>query len=144
MYKKILVASDGSGPSINATKVAAAIAKALCAKLTVATVSFIPRAYAGDISPSMREGYLDEWRHVLEHASRVAATAGVEPEKKLLREDEPASALLKEVEQGQYDLLVVGRTGASGIKPTRTALAMMGGVSRKLVANATCSVLVVH
>ena len=144
MYSKILVASDGSGPAMNAAQAAAAIAKAMSAELTVATVSYVPKAYAGDISPAMRQGYVDEWEHVLKSTVTVVKRQGVEPKAKLLREGEPAPALLKELEQGQYDLLVVGRSGAGGSGVRRAGPALMGGVSMKLVGNARCAVLLVH
>ena len=144
MFNKILVASDGSGPAMNAAEAAAAIATAMSAKLTVATVSYVPKAYAGDISPGMRQGYVDEWEQVLNATVAVVKRQGVEPEARLLREEEPVSAILHEIERGQYDLLVVGRTGAGGSGIRKTALAIMGGVSMKLLANAECSVLVVH
>ncbi len=144
MYTKILVASDGSGPAVNAAEAAAAIAKAMSAELTVATVSYVPKAYAGDISPAMTQGYVEEWEHVLEITVNAVKRLGVEPEAKLLRGQEPAPALLDEIESGGYDLMVIGKTGAGGHGIPNTGLAMMGGVSMKLIANAKCSVLLVH
>jgi nucleotide-binding universal stress UspA family protein len=144
MYKKILVASDGSGPAISAAEAAAAMAKCMSATVTVVTVSFVPKVYAGDISDAMRQGYVDEWRHVLDLTVREMKKAGIEPEAKLIEEQEPAEAILAELERGGYDLLAVGRTGAGGHKMKISGLAMMGGVSMKLTANAKCSVLIVH
>jgi len=144
MFTKILVASDGSGPAINAAKAAAGIAKAMSASVTVVTVSYVPKAYAGDISPAMREGYVDEWKQVLEMTVHAVGRLGVTPESKLLREEERAPAILAELEAGGYALLVVGRTGAGGQKFKKTALTMMGGVSMKIIGNAECAVLLIH
>jgi nucleotide-binding universal stress UspA family protein len=144
MFTKILVASDGSGPAMNAAKAAAKIAKAMSASVTVVTVSYVPKAYAGDISPAMRQGYVDEWNHVLDLTVNAVKRLDVEPEARLLRGDEPAPAILRELESGGYDLLVVGRTGAGGRKMKNAGLAMMGGVSMKIVGNAECAVLLVH
>jgi nucleotide-binding universal stress UspA family protein len=144
MFSKILVASDGSGPAINAAKAAAKMARAMSASLTVVTVSYVPRVYAGDISEAMREGYVDEWKHILEITVHAIERLEVEPEAKLLRGDEPAPAIIKELEAGGYDLLVVGRTGAGGHGMKRTGLTLMGGVSMKLISNAECAVLLVH
>ncbi|MGD8628141.1 MAG: universal stress protein [bacterium] len=144
MFTKILVASDGSGPAMNAAKAAAKIAKAMSASVTVVTVSYVPKAYAGDISPAMRQGYVDEWHHVLDLTVNAVKRLDVEPEARLLRGDEPAPAILRELESGGYDLLVVGRTGAGGRKMKNAGLAMMGGVSMKIVGNAECAVLLVH
>ena len=142
MFAKILVASDGSGPSINAAKAAAAMAGCISASVTVVTVAYVPKVYAGDISSNMAEGYLAEWRHVLDLTVKAARGGGVEPQGKLLRDQEPAPAILNELKSGGYDLLVIGRTGAGGQKVSSDH-SMMGGVSMKLIANAPCSILVV-
>jgi nucleotide-binding universal stress UspA family protein len=144
MFTKILVASDGSGPAMHAAKAAAKIAKAMSATVTVVTVSYVPKAYAGDISPAMREGYVDEWKNVLDITVHAVERLDVKPESKLLRGEEPAPAILAELEAGAYDLLVLGRTGAGGQKLKTTGLAMMGGVSMKIIGNAECAVLLVH
>ena len=144
MFTKILVASDGSGPAVKAAKAAAEIAKAMSASITVVTVSFVPKAYAGDISSAMREGYVDEWQHILDITVHAVERLDVEPKAKLLRGEEPAPAILAELEAGGYDLLVVGRSGAGGSKMKRTGLTMIGGVSMKLIGNAECAVLLVH
>jgi nucleotide-binding universal stress UspA family protein len=138
MYENIIVASDGSSLSMRAAVAAAAIARALSAKLTVVTVAYFPKVYEGDVGSEMREGYTEEWKRVLKETLGQAGADGVQPEGRLL-EGEPAAALLDEVERGKYDLLVVGRTGAGSPRSR-----MMGGTSRKIVENATCSVLVVR
>jgi nucleotide-binding universal stress UspA family protein len=139
MFKKIMVASDGSSTSLEAARIAGAMARSYSAALTVATVAYFPRVYASDVSSDMREGYLDDWKRVLEDTVEAVKAAGAEPEAKLLREEEPAKALLNEAERGGYDLLVVGRTGAGS-----PGSKMMGGVSRKLAEGAGCSVLLVR
>jgi nucleotide-binding universal stress UspA family protein len=139
MYSKILVASDGSGPSMRAARIAGAIAKAFSAQVTVVTVSYIPKLYADDMSAAMREGYEDEWRRVMDDTVKAVKQEGVEVRPKLIRDQEPAPAIVKEMEDGKYDLLVLGRTGAGSSRP-----AMMGGISRKLVGNCSCSVLIVR
>jgi nucleotide-binding universal stress UspA family protein len=144
MFTKILVASDGSGPAINAANAAANIARAMSASLTVVTVSYVPKVYAGDISSAMKQGYVDEWNHILDITVHAVERLDVKPEAKLLRGDEPAPAILAELDAGGYDLLVVGRTGAGGHKVKNTGLTLMGGVSMKLIGNAGCAVMLVH
>jgi nucleotide-binding universal stress UspA family protein len=139
MFKKILVASDGSSTSLESARIAGDIAKTYSAALTVATVAYFPRVYASDVGPDMQEGYIEEWKRVLSDTVDVVKAGGIEPEAKLLREEEPAKALLGEAERGGYDLLVVGRTGAGSPGSN-----MMGGVSRKLAEGASCSVLMVR
>lgn len=51
----------------------------------------------------------------------------------------PANEILSEVERGQYDLIVVGATGARDMKHQ-----MLGSVSAKIAWDAPCSVLIVR
>jgi nucleotide-binding universal stress UspA family protein len=54
-------------------------------------------------------------------------------------EGNPANEILNEAERGQYDLIVVGATGARDLKHR-----MLGSVSSKVVWDAQCSVLIVR
>ncbi len=51
----------------------------------------------------------------------------------------PANEILSEGERGQYDLIVLGATGARDLKHQ-----MLGSVSSKIAWNAPCSVLIVR
>jgi len=54
-----------------------------------------------------------------------------------IREGVPANEILSEADQGDYDLVVVGSTGASDMKHR-----VLGSVSSKIAWNAPCSVLI--
>lgn len=56
----------------------------------------------------------------------------------MVEQGNPANELLSEAERGEYDLLVVGGTGASDLKHQ-----IVGSVSAKLAWDAPCSVLLV-
>lgn len=56
-----------------------------------------------------------------------------------IREGIPANEILAEADQGEYDLVVVGATGATDMKHS-----VLGSVSSKVAWNAPCSVLVVR
>lgn len=56
-----------------------------------------------------------------------------------IREGLPANEILSEADQGDYDLVVVGATGATDMKHR-----VLGSVSSKVAWNAPCSVLVVR
>lgn len=139
MYTKILVASDGSGPSMRAGRAAAIIAKAVSADVTVLTVASIPEQYKDDLDDNLEAGYIDEWRKALEATVREIKSHGVEAKHKLVREGEAVPAILAELELGGYDLLVLGRTG-SGSPTSKT----MGSISDKLAGKADCSILMVR
>ena len=56
-----------------------------------------------------------------------------------IREGVPANEILSEADQGDYDLVVVGATGAIDMKHS-----VLGSVSSKVAWNAPCSVLIVR
>jgi nucleotide-binding universal stress UspA family protein len=56
-----------------------------------------------------------------------------------IREGNPANEILSEADQGDYDLVVVGASGAEDMKHS-----MLGSVSSKVAWNASCSVLIVR
>lgn len=56
-----------------------------------------------------------------------------------IREGNPANEILSEADQGDYDLVVVGATGAADMKHS-----ILGSVSSKVAWNAPCSVLLVR
>jgi nucleotide-binding universal stress UspA family protein len=139
MYNRILVASDGSGPSMHAARAAALIAKAVSAKLTVLTVASLPEQYKDDLSEDLEEGFIDEWRKVLEMTVAEVKRHGIEPESRLVRDKKPVPAIIAELESGGYDLLAIGRTGTG-----KTASKTMGSISDKLISEVICSLLVAH
>ena len=56
-----------------------------------------------------------------------------------IREGIPANEILSEIDQGAYDLVVVGASDAADLKHK-----VLGSVSVKVAWNATCSVLVLR
>lgn len=138
MFSKILVASDGSGPSLEAARIAADLSKKYGASLTVATVAFVPKVYQIDLGSRFSDAIKLDWKRVLDSTVKVIASAGVKPNALLIEGDDPSSALLNEIDKGSYDLVVMGRTGA-GNPGSR----ILGGVSRKVMEAARCSILLV-
>lgn len=57
----------------------------------------------------------------------------------LIREGSPATEILGEAELGGYDIIVLGATGVSDLKHR-----MLGSVSARVAAQATCSVAVIR
>jgi len=91
-------------------------------------------AQAGQVALELRleaEQLLNEARaRILPHHPGVTTS---------IREGLPANEILSEADQGDYDLLVVGATGATDMKHS-----VLGSVSSKVAWNAPCSVLVVR
>ncbi len=133
------MASDGSEPSVRAARAAALVAKAASAEVTVLTVASIPEQYKDDLSDDLEEGYIDDWKKVLEATARELKRQGVEAGTKLVRAGGVVPAILKELKRGGYDLLVIGRTG-SGNPASKT----MGSISDKVTSEAVSSILLVR
>lgn len=74
---------------------------------------------------------------ILEHAEKELGDY-VLGRNRVIREGNPGTVILGEAEVGDYDLIVLGSTGMSGLKHQ-----MLGSVSAKIAAQAPCSVVVV-
>jgi nucleotide-binding universal stress UspA family protein len=112
MFLNILVATDGSVSSRRALEQAIDLARAMNSKLTLITVApplshYVTRA--GVSSEMMREE-LDRWADGV----LTEATAAVPDDviaHRVQREGHAGPQILAELEQGRYDLLVLGSRG---------------------------------
>ena len=138
-FTNILVAVDGSDHALDAVRVAAQLAAALSAQLTLMTVYHAPSDSLGEPNYSHALGQaLADAQRVLEDAKRVAVNAaGREPRVEWLA-GTPAETIVETVRAGNYDLVVVGTLGRG-----RLGAALMGSVSCAVTANAGRPVLVV-
>jgi nucleotide-binding universal stress UspA family protein len=136
MYRKILVAYDGSDGATAALAEAAEIARSGGGSLTVAqcTGGFESAPQTLELSAPDPE----EERRAL--AALREATAGLDGEPELrVVEGHPPRALLGVAEEIGADLVVTGSRGRA-VMPQ----AVLGRVSSGLVSNAPCDVLVVQ
>ncbi len=142
MFKKILVPMDTSKFSFRALAHAVDIAKAGRGKITVLS--------AIELSGSFSTSYMDGQEAFLrkEFAKLHKKAFAYAKRKKFSRINselvlgKPADMVLSFVRDKKIDLVVLGRSGA-GLK-RRVEKLILGGVSRKVVENCPCSVLVVH
>jgi nucleotide-binding universal stress UspA family protein len=144
-YRRILVGTDGSPPSLKSVREAAMIAKGMDAELLVMT------AYE-PVDQATLERWKDEapaefsWRfspgsgaeEAVEKGIEAAREIGVEG-KPVIEEGEAGEALIRVAEREGVDLLVVGNRGMAG--PTRF---LLGSVPNKVSHAAPCDVLIVH
>jgi nucleotide-binding universal stress UspA family protein len=121
VYKDILVGTDGSATARIAVDRAVDVAKSAGARLTVVSV-----------------GRPDKAGKVVEAEAARLVDAGVDLRTKTVDGD-PASGLLEEVEQGGYDLLVVGNKGMTG-----ASRFFLGSVPNKVSHHAPCALLIVR
>jgi nucleotide-binding universal stress UspA family protein len=138
-FKNILVAVDGSDHAFDAVRVAARLATALSARLTLMTAYDAPSETLGEPNYSRALGEaLGEAQKVLEDARRVALNAGgPEPQVEWLA-GEPAATVVETAQAGGYDLVVMGTLGRG-----RLGTALLGSVSAEVAARAGRPVLVV-
>lgn len=143
MFKKILVAIDGSQPSQNAVKAACDLAKHYKAELhlvhtpRVETVAYAMGASAVVLTPPQAD--LDAaGQKVLAEASEVAATAGAKPTSQKLLSGDPAHAVIEAATDLGVDLIVAGRRGLGSLSSL-----FLGSTSQHIAHHARCAVLTI-
>lgn len=138
MFKRILVAYDGSEGARAALRRGIELAKALGAELySISVEEHLPH-YAASISEvKAAKEEIDEYFHALTKQARdQAALSGVELET-VIKQGHEVETIVTMAKEGRFDLLVIGYHGHSRIFE-RT----MGSTAQSLVRLAPCPVLV--
>ena len=141
LYKKILIATDGSEPNKNAISYAIELAKISGAKLyalyVVDTAAFasIPM----DAGWEMMYGLLqEEGKSATTAVEDLAKDAGIEVVEEVL-EGHPSHEIIEFAEQNEIDVIVMGTLGKSGLDRF-----LLGSVAEKITRNSNVPVLVVR
>lgn len=137
MFKKILVATDGSPNALRAAEGALAIAQALKAEVVLVYVAYVPSLYDDDISDELQESFVDDGRKILKDTARIYEKAAFPVETKLIRDKKPAIGICEMGED--FDLIVLGNRGLH-----EEAKMAVGSTSSQVVHCAPCSVLLVN
>lgn len=139
MYKKILVAYDGSDNAKRALRAAIDLARALRAELASISVrESLPyfAATVGEVEEAHAE--IEAFFHrITKEAKDMAALAGVELDAEV-RPGHEVETIVTYAKEGGFDLLVVGFAGHSNIFGR-----IMGSTAGNLSRLAPCSVLIV-
>ncbi len=158
MIKGILVPVDGSENSQRAVMFAADLATAFEASILLLHVlSKLParkqlkdylstleedanpdEAEIESVRGALSQSGEDAGKKVLANAERAARRKGVEYVSTAIEDDDPAKAILRLVDTGKYDLIVMGRRGIGGLKGL-----LMGSLSHKISNMADCPVVTV-
>jgi nucleotide-binding universal stress UspA family protein len=152
MYKKILVAFDGSEPSRNALDHAVSIANHWKAELSI--LSVVPRVMmpvfpdegfgAAPITAAQdMSDYQDKMKNIYAKSLKEAELDIKEafPDLKVitqLLEGRPSNVIIEEAEKENVDLIVIGSRGLGGITGW-----ILGSTSRHVVESCTRPILVV-
>lgn len=142
MFKKMIVALDGSACAQSALAVAISLAKAESAKLVLCTV-VDPIEVAGEHAPALpTDAALAEAgdaakKMLAEEASRTR-TQGIDTEVEALS-GEPAYEIDKYARSIGADAVVIGTHGRSGLKRL-----FMGSVAEGVLRAAPCPIIVVR
>jgi nucleotide-binding universal stress UspA family protein len=140
MFRKILLAYDGSEGANRALEVGIGLAKIHGAELwAVAVQEKLPR-FSGTIDEVQEEKQFadEQYGKLLEAAKAKAKAAGIEI-KTLMHSGHPAQTIVAVAKEGKFDLVLVGHTGLSGVWA-----AFLGTTAEKVSRHAPCSVLIVR
>lgn len=149
MYKRIVVATDGSDTSSIAVEHAVQLAKDQRARLrfvhVVESIGYavsLAGAYPFDPTP-LWEALREDGRKALATAEAKARSAGVDAETALLEDQEPpervAAILAKDAQKWDADLIVLGTHGRRGFDRL-----LLGSVAQALIRMAPTPVLLVR
>jgi nucleotide-binding universal stress UspA family protein len=140
MFRKILLAYDGSEGADRALAVGIDLAKIHGAELcALAVEEKLPR-FSGTIDEVQEEKQFanEQYGRLLEAAEVKAKEAGIGL-KTLMRPGHPAQTIISMAKEGKFDLVLVGHTGLSGVWA-----AFLGTTAEKVSRHAPCSVLIVR
>ena len=138
MFKRILVAVDGSMNSDRAVEAAAEMARIHGSMLSICHAFHIPEHYKTDLIDELEDALVEDAEKILSHAADVAEKANVTAETSLLKKGHPTEAIVAYARELGADLIVVGVRGR-----TPDQARALGSVSAAVTAQAGCSVLLV-
>jgi nucleotide-binding universal stress UspA family protein len=139
MFKKILLATDGSDNSLQAARQVIDMVRAQPAEVTILCAAYVPAKYRDDLGEGIMQSFLEDAREAIHYTKEIFDQEKIACSKKLIRDKHPAEAILDEALAGQYDLIVLGTRGLSKREAKR-----LGSVSHEVANEARCSVLLVR
>jgi len=139
MFKRILLAVDGSDNAVRAAKVAADLARCMKSDLRfLAVYEPIPSLLGEPYMQIAINAQLDVTQVVLQNAVIAAGDVPNEIHTEMI-EGNPAETIIKVAKIRKNDLIVMGSRGLG-----RLAGLVLGSTSQKVVSHAPCPVLIVR
>jgi len=140
MFKKVLLAVDGSEHALRAAQVAAGLARRMESEELRIVVAYDPiPPYLGE--PNLQHAInnrLNESQEILGKAVEAVGKVPAEVHTEVI-EGDPAEAIINVAETRRSDVIVMGSRGLG-----RLAGLVLGSVSQKVVSHAPCPVLIVR
>jgi nucleotide-binding universal stress UspA family protein len=147
MYRKIMVATDGSTLSKKAVTTAIGMAQLCGADLVAVKVvpRFIQSYFEGSIPLGANEvkrieaQWSQDGQKILDAVSKMATAKGVKVKTMVVKSDQVADALVATATKSKTDLIVMASHGRSGIKRL-----LLGSETQHVLAQAKIPVLVLR
>lgn len=147
MYKRILVATDGSTLSKKAVKEAIGLAASLEAALVVLNVvPRYPMSYfegGASISPDdvgrIEKDWADKGQAIADAAQKSAEAAGVTAKSVTARSDLVATAIMAAAKKNKCDLIVMASHGRKGLSRI-----LLGSETQQVLTHSSIPVLVLR
>ena len=136
---KVLVATDGSVHSMKAVSRAMELAEKEGAKITLMSVAYFSKGDFDDMPPSIQEKLEKQAKDALNSAKALFEGKGIKVDAILETGVVPANNIIRRAKEDKFDLILMGRTGLTGLER-----AMTGSTAAKVVAHAPCSVSVIQ
>jgi nucleotide-binding universal stress UspA family protein len=139
MFKKILIGTDGSDNAMRAAEAGRDIAKSMDAEVTLVYAAYVPPFYKGDLGSELCDVLREEGIRILDATARVFEGSGVRVATKLLYDEKSEEGILRLLEEGDYDLVIVGSRGLDA-----TSRKALGSTSNRVLEGTDRPVLIVH
>lgn len=136
---KVLVATDGSERAMKAVRKSLEMAEKEGADITLLSVGYYLRSDTEDVPISVQDALDSESRNALEKAKALFDEKAVKVNTILEKGLVPANVILEVAREGNFDHILLGRTGKTGIERY-----VIGSTATKVVAHAPCTVTVVR
>ena len=136
---KVLVATDGSEHSMKAVSRAMELAEKEGAKITLMSVAYFSKSDFDDMPPSIQEKLEKQAKNALNSAKAIFEGKGIKVDTILETGVVPANNIIRRAKEDKFDLILMGRTGLTGLER-----AMTGSTAAKVVAHAPCSVSIIQ
>ncbi len=139
LFKKILVAVDGSKHSDKAAQYARGVARTQGAELMLLHCpGNIPRIIGGSAREKLEKDLLEEGRKLIENYKNLCDGFNVCYTIEV-RTGDPANVLIKYAEENGVDLIVMGSRGLTDLEGL-----LMGSVTHHVLQRTCCPVLIVR